>query len=147
MLLTSQRSVESVNKAVSILPVAWNGKRHYCVGIKTGETASTLLGLTNLAGQDCGNADNLSALIVKGTENDYYFTCLSPCYYFFFLEFQDGLVRLPLLFPCSSLKMDTLPRTLKQYDISIDIITSYVTVPHPQLRDSVLKLAARVHNL
>jgi uroporphyrinogen-III synthase len=66
MILTSQRSAESVKKAVVDLPGAWQDKRHYCVGMKTAETAATLLGLKNLAGQDCGNAENLSSLIVQG---------------------------------------------------------------------------------
>lgn len=125
--MTSQRSVESVNQAASDLPDAWKNKPHYCVGKKTGETASKLLGLTHqLIGQDCGNAESLSALIVK--------------------DFQDGSLPLPLLFPCSNLKMDTLPRTLKEHNISVDIVTSYVTVPHPQLRDSIIQLAHKVPN-
>ncbi|EFX86107.1 hypothetical protein DAPPUDRAFT_44826 [Daphnia pulex] len=124
MILTSQRSAESVNKAVADLSDAWKEKRHYCVGIKTAETAATLLGLKNLAGQDCGNAENLSSLIVQ--------------------EFQNGYLPLPLLFPCSSLKMDTLPRTLAQHDVSIEIVNSYVTVPHPLLQDFVLQLSHKV---
>jgi hypothetical protein len=73
MILTSQRSAESVNKAVADLSDAWKEKRHYCVGIKTAETAATLLGLKNLAGQDCGNAANLSSLIVQGLTEKYFF--------------------------------------------------------------------------
>lgn len=64
--MTSQRSAESVKKAVADLPNAWQDKRHYCVGMKTAHTAGTLLGLKNLTGQDCGNAENLSSLIVQG---------------------------------------------------------------------------------
>lgn len=67
IILTSQRSAESVNKALNDLPDEWKTKRHYCVGMKTGETAAKLLCLTDLAGQDCGNAESLSALIVKGS--------------------------------------------------------------------------------
>ena len=62
----------------------------------------------------------------------------------FYKDFQDGELSLPLLFPCSSLKMDTLPRTLKEHNICIDIVTAYVTVPHPQLRESVIQLANEV---
>lgn len=65
-ILTSQRSVESIKEAVETLPDAWKERRHYCVGVQTCETAVKLLGLTNIAGQDCGNATNLSALIVEG---------------------------------------------------------------------------------
>ncbi len=42
--------------------------------------------------------------------------------------------------------MDTLPRTLKEHNISVDIVTSYVTVPHPQLRDSIIQLAHKVNS-
>lgn len=66
MILTSQRSVEAVNAAVECLPNDWNEKLNFCVGRKTGETASKILGLTKLMGQDCGNAENLSAVIIKG---------------------------------------------------------------------------------
>lgn len=71
MILTSQRSAESVKKAIVDLPNAWQDKRHYCVGMKTADTAATLLGLKNLAGQDCGNAENLSSLIVQGLIEKY----------------------------------------------------------------------------
>ena len=58
--------MESVNQANSDLSGDWKNKQHYCVGIKTGETASKLLNLPKLAGQDCGNAECLSTLIIKG---------------------------------------------------------------------------------
>lgn len=67
IILTSPRSAESVNQAMADLLCAWKEMRHYCVGVKTGETAVNLLGLKNLVGQNCGNAENLSSLIVKGT--------------------------------------------------------------------------------
>ncbi len=143
MILTSQRSAESVNKAVADLSDAWKEKRHYCVGVKTAETAATLLGLKNLAGQDCGNAENLSSLIVQGL-TEKYFLFIKLYNIISNIEFQNGYLPLPLLFPCSSLKMDTLPRTLAQHDVSIEIVNSYVTVPHPHLQDFVLQLSHKV---
>ncbi|XP_032794365.1 uroporphyrinogen-III synthase isoform X1 [Daphnia magna] len=123
IILTSPRSAESVNQAMADLLCAWKEMRHYCVGVKTGETAVNLLGLKNLVGQTCGNAENLSSLIVK--------------------DFQKGCIPLPLLFPCSSLKLDTLPRTLAEHNVPIDIVNSYVTVPHPHLRDFVMQLSQK----
>ena len=65
-ILTSQRSVESIKEAIAVLPDLWKRRRHYCVGMQTRETAIKLLGLTDIAGQDCGNATSLSSLIVDG---------------------------------------------------------------------------------
>ncbi|XP_057376276.1 uroporphyrinogen-III synthase-like [Daphnia carinata] len=123
IIFTSPRSAESVSQAMADLPCAWKEMRHYCVGIKTGETAINLLGLKNLVGQTCGNAVNLSSLIVE--------------------DFQKGCIPLPLLFPCSSLKLDTLPRTLAEHNVPFDIVNSYMTVPHPQLRDFVMQLCQK----
>lgn len=142
IILTSPRSVESVNRAMADLPDAWKEMRHYCVGMKTGEKATALLGLINLVGQTCGNAENLSSLIVKGMMKNG-FTCVGK-FYRDSTDFQNGCIPLPLLFPCSSLKMDTLPRTLAEHYVPIDIAISYVTVPHPRLRDFFLQFSQKV---
>jgi len=120
LILTSPRSVEAVKEAVDILPDGWKEKRHYCVGVQTRDTAIRLLGdLPHLTGEQCGNAVNLSEVIFK--------------------ELPGG--GPPLLFPCSSLKMDILPRILKEHDIAMECITSYVTVAHPKLEQAVFKLS------
>jgi len=119
-ILTSPRSVESVKEAADHLPDAWKNKRHYCVGMQTRNTALRLLGdLPHLTGEQCGNAISLSEFIL----NDF------P---------SDGL---PLLFPCSSLKMDILPRILKENKIGLEITTAYVTIAHRQLEEAVSKLS------
>jgi len=123
LILTSPRSVEAVKEAAVHLPDGWKQKRHYCVGIQTRDTAIRLLGdLPNLTGEQCGNAINLSEVILK--------------------ELPRG--GPPLLFPCSSLKMDILPRILKENDIALEATTAYVTVAHPQLEEAVLKLTHNV---
>ena len=67
-LFTSPRSVESVKEAVGELPELWKSKRHYCVGVQTRDVANNLLGnLPNLTGEQCGNANALSQLILNGT--------------------------------------------------------------------------------
>lgn len=68
IILTSQRSVESVYQANPNLTDEWRGKRNFCVGKKTSETALRLLNVTRVLGEDCGNAEKLSALIVQGIE-------------------------------------------------------------------------------
>ena len=69
-LLTSQRAVESIRFACDQigceLPASWKAKRHLCVGIQTHDTATKLLDLIELLGSECGNADQLGALILKG---------------------------------------------------------------------------------
>ena len=66
LILTSQRSVECVKEALPNLPVCWDERRHYCVGLQTRDSAAQLLGLSHLIGYDCGNAENLSRLIISG---------------------------------------------------------------------------------
>lgn len=68
MVFTSQRSVESVCKADPDLHDDWREKLNYCVGKKTCETAVKLLKLSRVVGQDCGNAELLASMIVKGTD-------------------------------------------------------------------------------
>ena len=58
------------------------------------------------------------------------------------LEFREG--QLPLLFPCSSLKMDTLPRVLNDHNIPVEIVNSYRTVPHPELQKHIAVLERNV---
>lgn len=119
LILTSPRSVEAVKEAVAHLPDGWKEKRYYCVGVQTRDTAIRLLGdLPNITGEQCGNAINLSDLIIN--------------------ELPSG--SMPLLFPCSSLKMDILPRILKENNIALEITTAYVTVAHPQLEQAVFNL-------
>ena len=43
--------------------------------------------------------------------------------------------------------MDTLPRILKANNVAVDIITSYITIPHPNLEESLLKLVDEVHQI
>ena len=40
--------------------------------------------------------------------------------------------------------MDTLPRILKENNVSVDIITSYITIPHHHLEESLLHLVNKV---
>lgn len=49
-----------------------------------------------------------------------------------------------MLFPCSSLKMDTLPRVLEDHKIPVAIVNSYRTIPHPHLREFVMDLNSDV---
>lgn len=66
LILTSQRSVEAVQRAITELPAKWKDMTHFCVGLQTRQSAQDFLDLSRIKGEDCGNADNLSALIVQG---------------------------------------------------------------------------------
>lgn len=60
------------------------------------------------------------------------------------LDYLKNALVLPLLFPCSSLRMDTIPNALTQNEIQFEAIESYRTVPHPQLDESIEELAKQV---
>ena len=68
LILTSPRSVEAVKEAVNELPIKWKSMTHFCVGLQTHQAAQTLLSLPYLKGEDCGNAENLSTLILQGSK-------------------------------------------------------------------------------
>ncbi|XP_005098107.1 uroporphyrinogen-III synthase isoform X2 [Aplysia californica] len=69
-------------------------------------------------GEETGNAEVLSQLIIK---------CRDP---------QD---KRPMLFPCSSLRRDTLPDSLSKHDISLTEVVAYETCPNEELQDVLLK--------
>nr|CAD7411902.1 unnamed protein product [Timema cristinae] len=49
----------------------------------------------------------------------------------------SGSYARPLLFPCGSLKRDTLPRQLTEKGIAVHMVTVYKTLPHPQLESNL----------
>ncbi|XP_063698237.1 uroporphyrinogen-III synthase-like [Culicoides brevitarsis] len=116
IIFTSPRSVTAVVKALSNekLPSEWKNKQNYCVGASTWNEASVELDL-NPAGKDSGSASKLSEMIINDFEKD----------------------SKPLLFPCSSIKSDVLPSRLKENGISLKIIDSYDTIPHPELENNL----------
>lgn len=56
------------------------------------------------------------------------------------LDFSSGAASsqpLPLLFPCSSLRKETLPSALKGAGLPLQELVSYNTEPHPHLGENI----------
>ncbi len=53
------------------------------------------------------------------------------------LDFATLEQRGPLLFPCSSLRRDTLPSVLAQAGLRLEELVCYCTEPHPAIEESV----------
>lgn len=51
-------------------------------------------------------------------------------------------IQLPLLYPCGTLKRDTLGNILTEAKISFECVTVYQTIQNPDLIQSVAKLNA-----
>ncbi|XP_073096247.1 uroporphyrinogen-III synthase isoform X2 [Manis javanica] len=87
----------------------WNAKSVYVVGNATASLVNKV-GL-DTEGENCGNAEKLAKYICSRE---------SPA--------------LPLLFPCGTLKGETLPKMLKDKGIPMESITVYQKIPHPGIQ-------------
>ena len=122
------------------------------------------LGLLSATGSTSGNAEELSKAIVKRESLvSLHFTLLvglfklvwSACYYclsdfmygsFLMSDFKaSGLAgTAPLLFPCSSIRRDTLPSSLSAAGLPIEEVTCYETVPHPLIAENTQRFSDQV---
>lgn len=118
IIFTSPRSVTAVSQVLSGHPMknGWKNKQNYCVGASTWNEAYNQLGL-DLIGKESGSATKLSEVIVK--------------------DFKESGETLPLLFPCSSIKSDTLPERLSSNGISLKILDAYDTIAHQKLEENL----------
>ncbi|XP_076982493.1 uroporphyrinogen-III synthase isoform X1 [Tamandua tetradactyla] len=122
LIFTSPRAVEAVelclekdNKTeiwTKSLKEKWNAKSVYVVGNATASLVSKI-GL-DTEGENCGNAEKLAEYICS----------------------RESSV-LPLLFPCGTLKGETLPKMLKDKGIPMESITVYQKIPHPGIQVSL----------
>lgn len=117
LIFTSQRSVQAIKLASKDdgLPLAWSELNNYCVGEATFNSITTELGIES-KGRETGNASSLADFI------------------------RDDLVAgsfsgKPFLFPCSNLKQDILQKKLEEYGFSLNPVTAYETVAHPDLEE------------
>nr|XP_004659313.2 uroporphyrinogen-III synthase isoform X3 [Jaculus jaculus]XP_044990024.1 uroporphyrinogen-III synthase isoform X3 [Jaculus jaculus]XP_044990029.1 uroporphyrinogen-III synthase isoform X3 [Jaculus jaculus]XP_044990036.1 uroporphyrinogen-III synthase isoform X3 [Jaculus jaculus]XP_044990044.1 uroporphyrinogen-III synthase isoform X3 [Jaculus jaculus] len=122
LIFTSPRAVEAVKLCLEkdnktevwekSLKEKWNAKSVYVVGNATASLVSKI-GLDG-EGENCGNAAQLAEYI-----------CSKEC------------PAVPLLFPCGTLKGDTLPNMLKDRGIPMESINVYQTIPHPGIQGSL----------
>lgn len=128
LILTSKRSVEAVAlaadqkvdagpkvKDISILQ-KWKEKSVYVVGPATFSACKQRLALDGV-GRQCGSAEELSNVIGQ--------------------DVPDIDENRPLLFPCSSMKRDTLPKTLNEMGIPVECFNCYQTIPSPNLEEDI----------
>ncbi|KAF0881088.1 HEM4 synthase, partial [Crocuta crocuta] len=87
----------------------WNAKSVYVVGNATASLVNKI-GLDS-EGESCGNAEKLAEYICSRE---------SPA--------------LPLLFPCGTVKGETLPKMLKDKGIPMESIVVYQKIPHPGIQ-------------
>ncbi|KAI5946086.1 Uroporphyrinogen-III synthase [Manis javanica] len=119
LIFTSPRAVEAVELCLekdnktevwkNSLKEKWNAKSVYVVGNATASLVNKV-GL-DTEGENCGNAEKLAKYICSRE---------SPA--------------LPLLFPCGTLKGETLPKMLKDKGIPMESITVYQKIPHPGIQ-------------
>ncbi|KPP63418.1 Uroporphyrinogen-III synthase-like, partial [Scleropages formosus] len=119
LIFTSPRAVEAVSMSLesanktekwnSFVKDKWNSKSVYVVGKATAALVRNL-GL-NPQGEDSGTATVLSRFILE----------------------KENCRKLPLFFPCGSLKREVLPTTLKENGVPLETLTVYQTVEHPEL--------------
>lgn len=114
MILTSPRAIISVEKAIAgdkVLP-EWHILDNYIVGESSQSLAKSLLNL-GTKGENSGNASNLADFILKDRQN-------KP-------------KEKPFLFPCGNLKQNILQSKLSDFEIKVECIEVYETVPNPEL--------------
>nr|XP_003218642.1 PREDICTED: uroporphyrinogen-III synthase [Anolis carolinensis] len=123
LIFTSPRAVEAIKLCLAdkskkedwknYLREKWNTKSIYVVGKATAVLVAEL-GLIP-QGENSGNAEKLSGYICS----------------------RESPNSLPLLFPCGSLKRETLPTILREKGIALEILTVYQTTQHPDLQESL----------
>lgn len=125
LIFTSPRAVDAVKLCLCekggireawynhSLRKLWNEKPIYVVGKSTANLVKEI-GLAPL-GEESGNAEKLAAYI-----------CIN-----------NSSISLPLLFPCGTLKRETLPRCLHEKNVPLDSFTIYQTSPHPSFQQAL----------
>ncbi|XP_028724663.1 uroporphyrinogen-III synthase isoform X1 [Peromyscus leucopus] len=122
LIFTSPRAVEAVKLCLEkdnktedwekSLKNRWNAKSVYVVGSATASLVNKI-GL-DAEGAHSGNAEKLAEYI-----------CSRPS------------SELPLLFPCGTIKGDTLPKMLKDKGIPMESMHVYQTIPHPGIQGNL----------
>ncbi|XP_034254247.1 uroporphyrinogen-III synthase [Thrips palmi] len=118
-IFTSPRGVVAVEQCLKGTELGrneWSSVPAYVVGEGTGKVLWEKFEIPSV-GQDSGSAQKLAHFIRK--------------------EHTDGN-RKPLLFPSADLKRNALQEMLTEAGISVDVVTSYKTIPHPHL-EAILK--------
>lgn len=116
-VFTSPRGVVAVSQCLdgkTFDKFSWSALQSYVVGEGTARVVWEKLGLT-CVGQETGSAQQLAQFICRDN-----------------LDVKSRKKK-PLLFPSAELKQNVLHNTLKEAGILTDVVTSYKTVPHPQL--------------
>ncbi|XP_006815569.2 uroporphyrinogen-III synthase-like, partial [Saccoglossus kowalevskii] len=122
IIFTSQRAVEATAMCMQQYAEAgfqqelmqkWSGLPAYVVGSAT-KTSADSLGFT-CYGEDCGNAEELANVIC---------TEVKPA-------------SKPLLFPCGTLKRETIPVTLESKHINYSTVEVYRTIADPCLENAI----------
>uniref|UniRef100_A0A336MUY8 Uroporphyrinogen-III synthase n=1 Tax=Culicoides sonorensis TaxID=179676 RepID=A0A336MUY8_CULSO len=118
IIFTSPRSVTAIHLVLNgdVIRNEWKTKRNYCVGVSTWNEAHSKLDFDPV-GKESGSATNLAELIVN--------------------DFKSNPSSLPLLFPCSSIKKDTLPEKLSSNGIQLKCLDVYDTIPHSKLEENL----------
>ena len=67
-------------------------------------------------------------------------------FFFFLIDFNSRKVdrHTPLLFPCSSIKRETLPSSLQQAGLALEVLVSYTTQPHPDILSNISSILDRL---
>lgn len=133
LVLTSQRSVEAIARAakdkMADITESWNKVPVFVVGRATKGIAEAKLGL-KCQGEDAGRAETLAEAIVSALNKD--------------KEEGGGegeeKPAKPLLFPCSNIKMETLPRLLEEAGVPVTCVTVYQTAEHQAIRENLEKV-------
>ncbi|KAM6186235.1 uroporphyrinogen-III synthase [Rhynchocyon petersi] len=122
LIFTSPRAVEAAELCLEeeskseawnpVLREQWDAKPVYVVGSATGSRVRRI-GL-GTEGENCGYAEKLAEYICSRE---------SP--------------ELPLLFPCGTLKRETLPKMLADQGVPMESITVYETIPHPGIQENL----------
>lgn len=116
IIFTSTRTVTAVSLSLLKLNETyveqWKKKTNFSVGKATGDHAISVLNL-DTHGTDSGNSENLCELIIK----------------------MYSHVEKPLLFPCSSIRKDTIPTVLSEKNIPLEEVVCYETIPNEHLEN------------
>ncbi|XP_072029874.1 uroporphyrinogen-III synthase-like isoform X2 [Amphiura filiformis] len=118
IIFSSPRTVQAVEKCLPDLGQdglpGWKPLTAYCVGQATANSVRDDLGL-NPVGEQSGNAQNLAKIILEGTKAG----------------------SKPLLFPCGTLRRETIPDSLQKAGVDFKAHVVYETIPHPDLEASI----------
>lgn len=120
IIFTSPRAVEAILQSIPdwnmSMQTQWKNHQHFAVGEATALSLSENIKLQS-NGKGTGNALQLAELIIKCVPKN----------------------SKPLLFPCSSLRHETLPKLLQEAGILLNCITTYQTKPNLEMKTRIEK--------